>query len=73
MTISSLQSATHWRRICINKISRFIKTTTLHAKMAAQMNLPDGNLVRVMKNGEEILKLRGRTRMQLTSKEEEKP
>jgi len=41
--------------------------------MAAQMNLPDGKLVRVMENWEEILKLRGRTRMQLTSKEDEKP
>jgi len=41
--------------------------------MAAHMNLADGHLVRVMENGEEILKLRGRTRMQLTSKEDEKP
>jgi len=72
MTISSLQSAADWRRICINEIMRFIKTTTLHAKMAAQMYLADGHLVLVMENGEEIQKLRGRTRIPVTSKEDEK-
>jgi len=37
------------------------------------MNLADGQLVRVMESGEEILSLRGRSRIQVTSKEDEEP
>jgi len=53
---------------------RFIKTSTpLHTKIAAEMNLADGQLVRVMKSEEEILSLRGRTGIHVTSKEDEEP
>jgi len=72
--MSSLQITTDWRRICINEIIRFIKTSTsLHTKIAAEMNSADGQLVRVKESGEEILSLRGRSRIQVTSKEDEQP
>jgi len=43
----------------------------LHTKIAAEMNLADGQLVRVMESGEEILSLRGRTGIHVTFKEDE--
>ena len=45
----------------------------MHTKIAAEMNLADGQLVREMENGEEVLKLRGRTGIHVTSKEDEQP
>ena len=51
---------------------RFVKTSTsLHTKIAAEMNLADGQLVRVMESGEEILSLRGRTGIHVTFKGDE--
>jgi len=51
---------------------RFIKTSTsLHTKIAAEMNSADGQLVRVMESGEEILSLRGRTGIHVTFKGDE--
>jgi hypothetical protein len=53
---------------------RFIKTSTsLHTKIAAEINLADGQLVRVLESGEEILSLRGRTGIHVTTKEDEQP
>ena len=53
---------------------RFINMSkNLHTKIAAQMHLADGHFVRVMEKGEELLKLWGRTRIQLTSKEDAQP
>ena len=37
------------------------------------MNSADGQLVRVKESGEEILSLRGRTGIHVTSKEDEQP
>jgi len=37
------------------------------------MNLADGQLVREMESGEEILSLRGRSRIQVISKKDEEP
>jgi hypothetical protein len=48
-------------------------STTLHTTFAAEMNLADGALVRVMENGEEFLNLRRRTRIPVASIEDEKP
>jgi hypothetical protein len=53
---------------------RFIKlSTSLHTKMAAEKNLEDGQLVRVMEKGEQIPKWRGRTGIPVASKEDEQP
>jgi len=48
-------------------------STNLHNKIAAQMHLADGHFVRVLEKGEEFLKLKGRIRIQLTSKEDAQP
>jgi hypothetical protein len=48
-------------------------STPLHTKFVAEMNLADEQLVRVMENGEELLKLRGRTLIPVPSKEDEQP
>ena len=56
------------------KSIRFIKaSTSLYTKTAAEMNVADGHFVRVMEKGEEILKFRGRTRIQVASKEDKQP
>ena len=53
------------------KSIRFIKmSTSLYTKKAAEMKLADGHIVRVM---EKLLKLRGRTRIQVASKEDKQP
>jgi len=43
----------------------------LYTKIAAEMNLADGHFVRVMEKGVELLKLRGRTGIQVASKDDE--
>jgi len=45
-------------------------STSLYTKKAAEMKLADGHIVRVM---EKLLKLRGRTRIQVASKEDKQP
>jgi len=61
-------------KICSIGIMRFIKnSTSLHTKIAAEVKLADGHFVRVMEKGEELLKLRGRTRIQVASKEDKQP
>ena len=49
---------------------RFLKMSTiLHNKFTAETNLADEKLIRVMENGEEILKSRGRFRIPVASKD----
>jgi len=48
-------------------------STSLHTKLAAQMHLADGHFVRVMEKGEKLLKLWGRTRIPIASKENGQP
>jgi len=43
-------------------------STFFHIKSVAETNLAVGKLVRVMEKGEEILKLRGRTRIPVVSR-----
>jgi hypothetical protein len=49
---------------------RFLKMSTfLQINFVAETNLADGHLVQLMENGEEILKLRGRSRIPVTHKD----
>jgi hypothetical protein len=48
-------------------------STSFNTKIAAETNLTDGQLKRVMQNGEEIPKLRGRTRIPVASKVDTQP
>ena len=50
-------------------VTRFLKMSTLHTKFTAETNLADEELERVMENGEEIWKLRGRIRIPIASKD----
>jgi len=58
------------RFLKMSTILRFLKMSTfLHTKFVVEINLAVRQLVRVTEKGEEVLKLRGRTRITVAFKD----